>query len=70
MKKVYKIVSTNFIRQGGDGYSILTERSKNAYDYGPNLENVLVDYFKKTSPVKTEVEGRIDVRNPEIKVKP
>ncbi|MEM8665379.1 MAG: 5'-nucleotidase C-terminal domain-containing protein, partial [Pseudomonadota bacterium] len=41
----YKVVTNNFMRQGGDGYAIF-ETGENAYDYGPGLEVVLADYLK------------------------
>ncbi|HYI69285.1 MAG TPA: bifunctional metallophosphatase/5'-nucleotidase [Skermanella sp.] len=54
----YKGVTNNFVRAGGDGYSLFA-KAKNAYDYGPNLEIVLAEYIRTTGPVAPAVEGRI-----------
>ncbi|TPE48804.1 bifunctional metallophosphatase/5'-nucleotidase [Amaricoccus solimangrovi] len=43
--KVYTVVTNNFMRNGGDGYAVLRDQGDNAYDYGPNLEDVLADYL-------------------------
>ena len=42
---VYGVVSNNFMRSGGDGYSVFSDKGMNAYDFGPGLEAVLVDYL-------------------------
>lgn len=54
----YKAVTNNFVRAGGDGYSLFA-KAKNAYDYGPNLETVVSEYIRTTGPVAPAVEGRI-----------
>ena len=54
----YKAVTNNFVRTGGDGYSLFA-KAKNAYDYGPNLEMVLAEYIRTNGPVAPAVEGRI-----------
>lgn len=54
----YKAVTNNFVRNGGDGYSLFA-KARNAYDYGPNLETVLAEYIRTTGPVAPAVEGRI-----------
>lgn len=43
--KVYMVASNNFMRAGGDGYVSLRDEATNAYDYGPNLEEVLADFL-------------------------
>ncbi|PWJ19302.1 bifunctional metallophosphatase/5'-nucleotidase [Jannaschia seohaensis] len=40
----YGVVSNNYMRGGGDGYSVF-EGGRNAYDYGPGLEQVVIDYI-------------------------
>jgi 5'-nucleotidase / UDP-sugar diphosphatase len=54
----YKAVTNNFVRTGGDGYSLFA-KARNAYDYGPNLEMVVAEYIKANGPVAPAVEGRI-----------
>ncbi|MGG7577822.1 5'-nucleotidase C-terminal domain-containing protein [Rhizobium sp. Nf11,1] len=57
--KTYKIATNNFMRAGGDGYSIFKE-GKNAYDYGPDLADVTADYVAAHSPYKPYTDGRIN----------
>ena len=56
--KTYSLVSNNFMRAGGDGYSVF-KKAENAYDYGPGLEIVLADYLAAHQPYKPMTDGRI-----------
>ena len=58
-EKLYGIVTNNFVRGGGDGYSLFAEKAQNAYDYGPSLEQVVADYLAANSPYTPKLEGRI-----------
>ena len=42
---IYAVVTNNFMRGGGDGYAAFLEEGTNAYDYGPNLEDVVAEYL-------------------------
>ena len=55
---VYQVVSNNYMRQGGDGYKMFST-AENAYDYGPNLEDVVADYLAAKSPYEPYTDGRI-----------
>jgi 5'-nucleotidase / UDP-sugar diphosphatase len=56
----YTVVSNNFLRQGGDGYKVFAEKAKNAYDYGPNMEDVVVSYLQaQGGAYKPHTDGRI-----------
>jgi 5'-nucleotidase/UDP-sugar diphosphatase len=55
----YSLVSNDFMRRGGDGYSVFKDNSTNAYDGGSPLDIVLGDYIKANSPINPQVEGRI-----------
>jgi len=57
--KTYAVVSNNFLRSGGDGYEIFVSKARNAYDFGPGLENVLADYLRNHSPYTAYTDGRI-----------
>jgi len=58
--KVYGVVTNNYMRQGGDGYSVFATNGMNAYDYGPPLEDVLADYIAKLGGEYTPAtDGRI-----------
>lgn len=59
LEAVYFVASNDYMRQGGDGYSVLAENSMNAYDYGTPLDVILADYITANSPVVPAVEGRI-----------
>ena len=56
---VYKVAANNFIRNGGDEYSMFAEKAMNVYDFGPLLADVVMDYIAQHSPVTAELEGRI-----------
>ncbi|MDE0113430.1 MAG: bifunctional metallophosphatase/5'-nucleotidase [Albidovulum sp.] len=58
---VYRVVSNNYVRQGGDGYDMFAT-AENAYDYGPNLEEVVADYLAANSPYEPYTDGRIASR--------
>jgi 5'-nucleotidase/UDP-sugar diphosphatase len=57
--RAYNVVSNNYMRNGGDGYSIFKTKAENAYDYGPGLETVLADYLAAHNPYKPMTDGRI-----------
>lgn len=57
--KEYLVATNNYVRQGGDGYKIFAAKAKNAYDYGPGLEQAVADYLSTHSPYKPGLEGRI-----------
>ena len=44
--KTYKVVSNNYVRNGGDGYKMFRGAS-NAYDYGPDLADVTAEFLAK-----------------------
>ena len=59
MNAMYKVAANNFIRTGGDDYSMFDEQAVNAYDFGPTLATAVADYITTFSPVAPAVEGRI-----------
>lgn len=61
MGKVYKLVSNNYVRNGGDGYKMFRE-AMNAYDFGPDLADVTAEYMAKIGPVDAKTDGRITVK--------
>jgi 5'-nucleotidase / UDP-sugar diphosphatase len=56
--KVYGVVSNNFVRKGGDGYSMFVN-AMNVYDFGPDLADVTAEYLAQNSPYTPAVDGRI-----------
>jgi len=62
----YGVVSNNFMRAGGDGYSVFADNGMNAYDFGPGLEQVVADYVAANSPYKPYTDGRITAGKAEM----
>ncbi len=56
---VYTVATNDYMRGGGDGYSILETNAMNAYDQGRPLDQVVADYMAANSPLNVELEGRI-----------
>ncbi|MDQ6433666.1 5'-nucleotidase C-terminal domain-containing protein [Mesorhizobium sp. LHD-90] len=57
--KDYIVATNNYVRQGGDGYKVFATDAKNAYDYGPGLEQVVADYLAAHRPYTPYLDGRI-----------
>ena len=57
--KVYGVVSNNYMRSGGDGYSVFADNGLNAYDYGPGLEVVVADFIAANGSYEPYLDGRI-----------
>ena len=55
----YTVASNDFMRGGGDGYTVFAENAVNPYDFGRPLDQVLADYIAENSPVNPQIEGRI-----------
>ncbi|MEM5474516.1 5'-nucleotidase C-terminal domain-containing protein [Hoeflea sp. AS60] len=56
---VYMVATNNYMRSGGDGYSVFKSGGMNAYDYGPGLEQVVADYLAKNNPYTPYTDGRV-----------
>jgi len=63
LEATYTVVTNNFVRNGGDGYSIFAENAVDPYDFGRVDYEVLADYLAANTPVAPEVEGRITMVN-------
>lgn len=57
--KTYLVATNNYVRQGGDGYKVFATNGKEAYDYGPGLEQVVADYLGAHRPYTPYLDGRI-----------
>lgn len=55
----YRVATNDFVRRGGDGYAVFRDRARDAYDGGPNLEDVLADHLRRLGTADPRVEGRI-----------
>ena len=58
----YGVVSNDFLRGGGDGYVIFMEKAMNAYDFGPDLADVVAEYLAAHSPYTPQLDGRITMK--------
>ncbi|MDF0600342.1 5'-nucleotidase C-terminal domain-containing protein [Psychromarinibacter sp. C21-152] len=56
----YGVVSNNFVRNGGDGYSMFVD-AENAYDFGPDLADVTAEYLAENAPYQPYTDGRIEI---------
>ncbi len=54
----YNLVSNNYVRGGGDGFRMFVD-AQNAYDFGPDLADVLAEYMAKTQAYTPFLDGRI-----------
>ena len=61
MDKVYGVASNNYVRNGGDGYKMFMS-AENAYDFGPDVADVLADYLIEQAPYTPYTDGRITVK--------
>ncbi len=57
----YGVVANDFIRGGGDGYVVFAENAMNAYDFGPDLADVVAEYLARTGAYTAYTDGRIKV---------
>lgn len=58
---LYGLVSNDYVRQGGDGFSMFSTEAVNAYDFGPDLADVLAEYMIENAPYQPYLDGRITV---------
>ncbi|MGR3503799.1 bifunctional metallophosphatase/5'-nucleotidase [Pseudaestuariivita sp.] len=57
--KTYGLVSNNYVRGGGDGYKMFVD-AENAYDFGPDLADVVAEYMAAQGGAYTPyTDGRI-----------
>ncbi|MFD2740881.1 bifunctional metallophosphatase/5'-nucleotidase [Sulfitobacter aestuarii] len=57
----YGVVSNNYVRNGGDGYEMF-KSAENAYDFGPDVADVLAEYLIKNAPYLPYTDGRITAK--------
>lgn len=61
-EKLYGVVSNNYVRGGGDGYAIFAEKAQDAYDYGPDLADVVAEYLARQGAYQPATDGRITAK--------
>lgn len=60
--RLYGVVTNSFLRAGGDGYVTLRDGAVDAYDQGPNIEDVVEAWLAARGPVVPVRDGRITRR--------
>jgi 5'-nucleotidase len=60
--RLYRIVTNNFMRAGGDGYVSLRDRAVDPYDAGPSLDETVTAALTAAGIVAGNTDGRI--KNP------
>ena len=58
LSKMYNVVSNNYVRNGGDGYSMFVD-AENAYDFGPDLADVTAEFLAESQGYEPYTDGRI-----------
>jgi 5'-nucleotidase len=58
-QRLYTVVTNDFLRRGGDNYTVLRDRAIDPYDGGPNLEEVFEAWLARHSPVAPSTDARI-----------
>ena len=56
---LYTVAANDFLRNGGDEYTMFRDRAIGPRDDGKELDVVVIDYIKANSPVAPVIEGRI-----------
>jgi 5'-nucleotidase len=60
--RVYRVLTNDFMRKGGDGYVMFRDRALDPYDTGPALDEVLADAIARGALAGIAPDGRIAVR--------
>lgn len=60
LARSYRVVTNDFMRHGGDGYDLLRDRARDAYDSGPILADVFLDALAASPAPATD--GRLTKR--------
>ena len=61
MAATYGAVSNNFVRNGGDGFAMFQD-AENAYDFGPDVAEVVADYMVGQGDYQPYSDGRITMK--------
>ena len=59
LEATYGVVSNNYMRGGGDGYGVFETGGMNAYDFGPDLADVVAEYITANGTGAAALDGRI-----------
>ncbi len=62
LEAVYGVVSNDYVRNGGDGYSAFRDEAMNVYDFGPDLADVVAEYLAEQGAYEPYTDGRITMK--------
>jgi 5'-nucleotidase / UDP-sugar diphosphatase len=57
--RIYSVATHSFLRRGSDGYEVFATRARDAYDFGPGVENAVAEYLAANTPFTPRIDGRI-----------
>jgi 5'-nucleotidase / UDP-sugar diphosphatase len=57
--RIYHVATHSFLRRGGDGYEVFATRARDAYDFGPGVEDAVAEYLAANTPYTPRIDGRI-----------
>jgi 5'-nucleotidase len=58
----YTVVTNNFLRAGGDGYSPFRDRAIDAYDAGPGLDETVANALAAHPAISAAPDGRLAIK--------
>lgn len=56
---IYSVAANDFIRAGGDEFSILAQNAIDPFDFGPQADQVVIAYIRANSPITVPTDDRI-----------
>jgi len=60
-ERVYRVATHNYMRTGGDGYTVMRDRGMNPYDGGTSLDLLMAAAIGEAKPFAPVTDGRIGV---------
>ena len=60
--RVYRVLTNDFMRRGGDGYVMFRDRALDPYDTGPILDEVVAEAIEEGRFASLREDGRIVAR--------
>jgi 5'-nucleotidase len=63
--KIYRVATNDYVRTGGDGYTVFANYAIDPYDFGPPLDETLSDYIQMLGVVDSTdiMTGRIFIQS-------
>jgi YVTN family beta-propeller protein len=60
-QRIYRVVTNDFMRKGGDGYALFKDAALRPYDFGPGVDEVLAEYIasRPNRTLSPTLDGRI-----------